>query len=138
MKKFSNKRGSQKKKKKIKSFEKLFTFICFLDISSDGGNGCSDLLCYGAVFGGGWRFGGLRWIDTGSRSEFGLCYWCWICFCCFLVGFVVFFIDRLSRGGGGILGICLGLLLLLFLLLLLLLPQFLLLLVCIRKGKQVL
>lgn len=93
MKKFSDKRGS-KKKKKIKSFEKLSNFICFLDISSDGGNGCGDLLCYGAVFGGGWRFGGLRWIDTGS--EFGLCYWCWIFFfAVFLVGFVVFFIDRL-------------------------------------------
>lgn len=79
MKKFSDKRGSKKKKKKIKSFEKLFNFICFLESSDGGGgggNGCSDLLCYGAVFGGGWRFGGLRWIDTGS--EFGLCYLCWI------------------------------------------------------------
>lgn len=46
MKKFSDKRGS---KEKIKSFEKLFNFICFLD-SSDGGDDCGDLLCYGAVF----------------------------------------------------------------------------------------
>lgn len=37
MTKFSDKRGS-KKKKKIKSFEKLFNFICFLSCS-DGGDG---------------------------------------------------------------------------------------------------
>lgn len=42
-------RGS---KEKIKSFEKLFNFIYFLDSSGDGGNGCGDLLCYGAVFEG--------------------------------------------------------------------------------------
>lgn len=46
MKKFSDKRGS-KEKENIKSFEKLFNFICFLDSSDgDGGDGCGDLLCY--------------------------------------------------------------------------------------------
>lgn len=48
MKKFSDKRGS---KEKNKSFEKLFNFICFLSCSN-GGDGCGDLLCYGAVFEG--------------------------------------------------------------------------------------
>jgi len=49
MKKFSDKSGS---KEKIKSFEKLFNFICFLDSSGDGddGDGCGDFLCYFAVF----------------------------------------------------------------------------------------
>lgn len=86
MKKFSDKRGS---KEKIKSFEKLFNFICFLD-SSDGGDGCGDLLCYGAVFEGVGGLGvergdRLRWMDIGS--EFGLSYWCWIFFWLLFGGF---------------------------------------------------
>lgn len=60
MKKFSDKRGS-KKKKKIESFEKLFDLIYFLDSSGggdDGGNDCGDFLCYGAVFEGVGGLGG--------------------------------------------------------------------------------
>lgn len=55
-------------------------------------------LCYGAVFEGGWRFGGLRWIDTGS--EFGLCYWCWIFFWLFFGGFCIFYRPINLEGGG--------------------------------------
>lgn len=113
MKKFSDKRGS--KEKKIKSFEKLFNFICFLD-SSDVIVGmvmvvmAAAIYCAMVLFLRGLEVWGverrdrLRWMDIGS--EFGLCYWCWILFfCCCLVFFVViFFLGRGFVWGGGVIG----------------------------------